>query len=431
MALQQDMSETYDESTPNLTDQEWPIAKCQYSPPRAINQYASRALPPRPRSSSSKYDSGEDGSRQNTPRRAPSHTDAGSDYGINSFGGTVDEEAMEMVGHPQIATVVHSQANGRLALVSPRPRRPDSKLLSIWSTGDELVSPIDTPGTASWHTHIVSPLSEFSPGRASSAQYESWFDDTSSDEGEPSSPTNRARKKNQFAGHAFVGASQSQLRKMSHRHSDPGSPLNPDLDSGWLGEPGPDVGGSRRLGDTPGRQMVQPQVHTQSTHSGDGQRLSQNSNMSTGEPKAFFAVSKIGAFSSNRSRASQRPAPPPLHLGERSDQHDHMPPPRPNSVSSQRSEFRTNEPSAKLQRRRSRLANLGTSLRPLTPNRHRPPPGFTEVLSQLDKQGAVSPVPRVKNVLSRAKRGLGISSDESKKEKGREGFKRQVRHAEK
>ncbi|KAJ8126209.1 hypothetical protein O1611_g7429 [Lasiodiplodia mahajangana] len=146
---------------------------------------------------------------------------------------------------------------------------------------------------------------------------------------------------------------------------------------------------------------------------------------------------EITTFSSYRPGASQRPVPPPLNLEQQQlllppvhEGYVKTPfPPRADSASSQRSAFKPDDQSVEQQqqKQRSGLGGFGTPRRSSTLNSPRPPPGFTEVFSQIDSQGVVSPVPRVKNILSKARQGLGIGSDESRKERRREEFKRQIR----
>lgn len=424
MALRRNTSEDYDRLMPSLLEQEWPLSRYQYSPPRAVTQYASRALPPRPQSSSSRYDFEEDHPGKHTPQHYLVTIGVDPDIKSDAFVGAMNEmneETFRTSYPPEIAASAHLHASHTPPLVSPRPRRADSKLLSMWSNGDELVSPIDSPGTGDWSIHVVSPLSESSQRGPSSAQYESWFDDTSSDEEGPPSPPYQTPGINQLTDDDFRETPRPLIRRVSQRYSDPGSPVGPSRDAGWFGGP---VSNNDGFDDIPGRRTVQPQVYTQSMDSNDGQSLIQHRDESMGEHGLSFAVSKISTFSSNRARSSQRPTPSPLNLGKQPVQGSYIKTPvllRANSTSSQRNAFGTNEDGgAKLQKRRSRLGNLGTALRPLTPTRRKPPPGFTEIISQLDKQGAVSPAPRMKSVLSKAKRGLGISTDESRKEKGPE-----------
>lgn len=421
MALRQNTSEDFDQLTPTLLEQEWPISRYQYSPPRAVTQYASRALPPRPQSSSSRYDFEEDHSGQHTPQHYMVTIGVDPDIKADAFIGAMNEETFKTSYPPQIAASAHFHSSHTPPLVSPRPRRPDSKLLSMWSTGDELVSPIDSPGTGHWSIHVVSPLSESSQRGPPSAHYESWFDDTSSDEEDPPSPPYQTPGTDQISDDAFRETPRPLTRRVSQRYSDPGSPVGTSLDAGWYGGPGSTTDSFDNLS---GRRTVQPQMYTQSIDSNDGQGLIQDGDGLT------FAVSKIGTFSSNRARNSQRPTPSPLNLGKQPVQRSYIGTPvlvRANSTSSHRSASGIEEGGAKLQKRRSRLGNLGSALRPLTPTRRKPPPGFTEIISQLDKQGAVSPVPKVRSVLSKAKRGLGISSNESRKERGLDDITRPTR----
>jgi hypothetical protein len=169
-------------------------------------------------------------------------------------------------------------------------------------------------------------------------------------------------------------------------------------------------------------------------YSSDGRSCPHDKNVLIGDPKVAFAVPKIDTFSSTGLGASHRPAPPPpLKLSERPVQQEYIRtpfPPRSTSDSAQKSVFETDKPSAKQLKRRSGLVSFGTSLRSSTERSKKSPPGFPEILDQLDNQnqGRASPVPKVRNMLSKAKHGFGMSfSEESKKEKRREDLKRQIR----
>ncbi|RYC61526.1 hypothetical protein CHU98_g4691 [Xylaria longipes] len=424
------MSDYFDRSTPTLAREPLETTRGHYyPPPRDVDQYISRALPlppTRPQSySSSIYDPEESHSRQYILPHLLSTNGLSNGYRCSTYGGGIDEDALAMAELPEIMIPEDSGSYEHPPLISPRPQRPDSKLLSMWTNGDELVSPIETPGEASWVNYVVSPLSEGSGRWASSeagrtpVEYESWFDDTSSDEEDGPDSSAWTRNENQFPEDIFSRALQTQLPNTNLRYSDPGSPLSPGLYSDF-GEPGPDVGGYYNVS---GRQTTQPQMYALSTYSGDEQNHNRDSDASIGETKATFAAHKIGTFSSNRPRASQLRVPPPLQIGEQSiTQENYVKtpfPPRTSSISSPRSIFNTDGSSTKLQKRLSGLGGFSSLRRPSVQSISRPPPGFTEILSQIDYQGAVSPVPRVKNILSKAKHGLGLARADSKKEKAR------------
>ncbi|GAW20010.1 hypothetical protein ANO14919_095040 [Xylariales sp. No.14919] len=433
MTTQQNMPEHYNRSTPNLRGQEWaPTIHQYYPPPANISRYAFRALPSppivatcqSPLSPSSLYDFGVDRAGRGTPRRIAVATDVDDGRISTNFTGSIDEHALEAMRPPQITIPNHPRANEHPDVVSPQPQRPDSKLLSMWANGDELVSPIDTPETASWKNHIVSPLSDnFETGALTEEEQASWFDDTSSDEERPGS-SDRARTKSQFTD-AFSGASDSQLREMSHRYSYPGSPTSPSFGIGGFGEPGQDVGGSQHIDNASGRQTAQPQMH----YSSGEQEDRQNGNAYIEGPNISLAVSRNDKSPSDRPKASQRLLPPPLELGERSAQEDHIEtllPSRADSVPLERSAPKPDERSTKQQKRRSGLVGFGSLRRPSAQNGPKPPPGFTEILSQLDNYGVVSSPPKARGLLSKAKHGLRIGSDDIKREKKQDEFKRKV-----
>ncbi|KAI0555445.1 hypothetical protein F4679DRAFT_169243 [Xylaria curta] len=414
--MTQKMPEYFDMFIPTPKEKAWgTTGHYYYPPPQDIDQYVSRALPQpptRPQTySSSIYDFEEAHSLQHTPEHLHGANELNNGRKCSTFGPEIDKDVLATVETPE-----DLESYEYPSLVSPRPQRPDSRLLSMWANGDELVSPIRTPAEASWVNHVVSPLSEGS-GRLPSSEaglasikYESWLDDTSSDEEDGLDSSTWARNEIQFPGHAYSRAFRTQLPRMSIRYSDPGSPLSPGLS--WdFAEPGPDVGGS-------GRQTAQPQIYALPMNSGDPHR-----DTSIGESKITFAVHNIGTFSSNRPRATQIQVPPPLQLGEQSTvQENYVKTPFPlrsNSASSQRSIFKADESSINLQKRRPGLGGFGSLRRHSAQDIREPPPGFTEILSLIDYQGTVSPGPRVKNILLKAKQGLGIVRADSKKEESR------------
>ncbi|KAI1193839.1 hypothetical protein F5X97DRAFT_22006 [Nemania serpens] len=429
------MSEHYDKSRPTPREQGWiPTGHQYYPPPRDIGQYASRALPLLPTGvpsgyispSSSRYAPEKDDERQYTFSHLLVANMAGNDPQSAILSGAINDATngveMAMARPPRITIPEHSQPYENPNLVSPQPQRPDSRLMSLWASGDELVSPLDTPGTISWKTHIVSPMSENSEG-------ESWFDDTSSDEGEQAESSNSAEASRSMEG-TFPVISHLLPRKMSLRHSDPGSPFS--LYAGGFGEPGPDVGRSQQLDDLSGLQTARPQIYTQSTHTGDEPNHALDADMSMGELTISFTVPNVDTFSWGGPGVSEWPVPPSLRLEEQPVKESFVETPFPrraSSASSQRSVFRTDELGIQHQRRRSGLGGFETSFYPPVHNIQQPPPGFTEIISRLDNQGVVSAaVPRVRGILSKAKQGLGIGSDEARREKRREEFKRQIHH---
>ncbi|KAI0404292.1 hypothetical protein F4802DRAFT_249193 [Xylaria palmicola] len=425
MTSQQDMSERHDRSSPMLEAREWsPLGHQHYPPPRDVRHYATRALPllptpepTRPQSTASSIHYSEEGhSRQHTSHRILIGNQIGNEDRSTVFSTEIDEHASAMI-RPQYITIPDkSKSYDPPPLVSPQPQRPDSKLLRLWANGDELVSPLDALETPNWMNYVVSPLSDEPERRTSSEtgrasmEYESWFDDASSDEEEEAAASSYRAPKSIRLVDAFPDVPRTQLRKTNNRYSDPGSPPSPRLSHGF-GESGPDTGG---LDNVSGRQTVQPHI----SYSYNGQGRPSDRNTPVGKSNIPSAVSKFSTFPSNR------PVPPPLQLTGQSIQDHQVKSPlllRSNSVSSHRSLFRTDKSSARLQKRRSGLGGVNLPTRPSTQNSLRaPPPGFIEIISQLDYHGSVSSSPRIKGMLSKAKQGLGIGSEDLKREKRRE-----------
>ncbi|KAI8632594.1 hypothetical protein F5Y19DRAFT_369671 [Xylariaceae sp. FL1651] len=442
------MSEYYDanhRSTSTLRQQEWEPARRQhYPPPQDVNQYASKALPltpavlpPRPPSSSSSiYDSDNAPSRQSTPQQRLTIRTAQQDRTSINFAGAVDEAAFAMVQPPPLNTNL-SHSYEQPHVVSPQPLYSRFRLISMWDQGDAVVSPMDTPGTANWQDYVVSPVSQSSdkgavsePDRASCSA-DSWADQT-----EQRYSSSWKQSENQVAHDAYARVAPlkslyTQTRKTTLRYSDPGSPLSSGLDTRGFGEPGPDVGRSRCFEAALDHQKAATHVHTQSMYSSDWRDHPQNKLVSIGDSQVSFAVPKIDTFSSSRPGVSRRPAPAPLKLSERSIQNDYVKtpfPPRANPDSSENSVVENGNCNLEQQHRASGLISFSKSLRPSSSHKNeKSPSGFPESLSQLENQARASPLPKVKNILSKAKQGLWIGSEGAKKEKRREDLKRQIR----
>lgn len=454
MNTQEEIPEHYSGSTPTRRGQDWVLLAPQYhEPPRHIERYVDRALPllpvfagSRPLSSSSSiYNPDDDHISRHMLAPLVVPRNGGDGRKSTVFAGSLDESALALVQPPRISIPEHSHMDEpHPQVVSPQPQRPDSKLLSMWANGDELVSPIETPGPLNWKSHVVSPLSDGFEKKTTSgagpapAGYASWFDDTSSsDEEEPPPSPKSAGEESQIADIGFSVPLESQLARSNFRYSDPGSPLSPlsplspSFDLEGFCDPIPEIGRSSYFQNAPGRRTVQPQP---SYTSGGEQTRSPppESGVATGEPKISFAVPKIDSFS-DRQGASPRPVPPPLKLGERPPQEEYVKtpfPPRPDSATSEKRASSMDEPSPRQQKRRSGLGRFGSLRRrhPSKQNSPKPPPGFTEILSQLDKHSVVSTSPKSKGLLSKAKQGLRINSEEPKREKWRDELKLQVRH---
>ncbi|KAI1108045.1 hypothetical protein F5Y14DRAFT_437647 [Nemania sp. NC0429] len=430
------MSENYDRPRPTPRGQRRVSTGRQYyPPPRDIGQYASRALPLLPTGVPSGYVSP---LSRYAPEKSDEHQHSSNPFSVTNKAETsrqnttsnsemnnaTNEVVMAMaMARPSRITIPEHQPYENPNLVSPQPQRPDSRLMSLWANGDGLVSPVSPPGTTSWKTHIVSPMSENSEG-------ESWFDDTSSDEGEQAESSNPAEEVGRPEEATFPAISHLLSRKMSLRHSDPGSPLS--VLAGGFGEPGPDVGRSQHLDNLSGRQTVQPQSYAQSTYIGDEPYYPQDADVSMGELTIAFTVPNIDTSAWGRPGADQRPISLSPQPEEQPAQKMFVETPFSGDTSSelaQRSVFRIDETGIEQQRQRSGFGGFDTSAYPPVQSIQSPPPGFTEVFSRLDSQGVVSTaVPRVRGMLSKAKHGLGIGSDEARREKRREEFKRQIHH---
>ncbi|KAI1177411.1 hypothetical protein F4777DRAFT_541932 [Nemania sp. FL0916] len=425
------MSEHHDKSRFSLKEPERASPRrSYYPPPRDIGRYASKALPSLPGGASSGLISptssmlGSEDYHEylRTPNRLHDGNKANDNHRSTSFAETIDERASAMVQPLKIAIPKGSQPSQDQEVVSPQPQYPDSKLMAIWAKGDDLVSPLTTPGTVSWKTHIVSPMSDSYDIKSAS---ESWLDDASSGDEEPPEYSDQTQRTDHLTDGGFSELPHIRLRQISLSHSDPGSPFGLSSYMGLLSDPGPDVG-PPRLDDLSGRRTVQPQMHTQSIHSEDEDSRTEYIDVLLGESTLSFPLPTLGTFSSSSLGTDRRPAPPPLKLEQRPTQDIYATTalmPEIDSASPHESMLKSEETIPKQQR----LAGFGMGVLSTPQNSPRPPPGFTEIFSQLDRQGVVSPIPKVKNMISKARQNLGIGSEESRRERKREEFKRQIR----
>ncbi|KAI1438001.1 hypothetical protein GGR50DRAFT_642586 [Xylaria sp. CBS 124048] len=394
--------------TMTLPEQERPFESggC-YSPPRNVHMYASRALPPPPslasRSSSPSTLGSEAGNlRWNRPRRPlVSSYSTHNDTDTTTLGGAMYQEPSAMVLPLQLAIPYGSGSYAQQWTGSSQLPVPGFKPIARWANGDERVSPIttDPSGTESLKSYAVSPLSERQ--ERGSMDEESWFDDNMSDETRSLDSDGPMEK----------------VQKVNFRYSDPGTPTSFGFGFGFgfsageLDKPRPGVGGSQQLG---GAHRGQTHKHTHSIDDDDYSRR-QDKNVSTEDPKVVPSVPKFNTFPSLRPAVGQKPVPHPFRVVDRAVTEDYvktMSSSRPGSSASHTDVFGSGELSPRQQKRRSGLGSFGASFRSATQKIYRPPPGFTEVISVLDYQGArASPVPRVKNMLSKAKQGLGIGAE--------------------
>jgi len=355
----------------------------------------------------------------------------------------MDEEAFAMVRPPQIKIPSRSSENmdEHEHVVSPQPHYPDSKLVSLWEDGDELVSPIDTPGTANWKHHAVSPLSEGSEERTSSEadqvpilESDASLDDGTRDQAEQQRPSGSRQKNDHVEKTTFLGTPRVQGLKKS-RFSDPGSPHSAGLAIGEYGEPGPDVGAKNRFDDASRRQTARRQPYAQSMYISDPRNHPCEMPAIGESNRLSFPCPEANAFSKNRPGVSPRPTPPPPPAAsEQAVEGNHVKVPilpRTYSALPQKQTSESDEPTTKQQKRTSTFTSFGASFRSSIQRTERSSPVFEDILNKLDSnqnQGKTSPVPKVKNMLLKAKQGFGVgTSDDSKKEKRREELKRQIR----
>ncbi|KAI1489266.1 hypothetical protein F5X96DRAFT_679885 [Biscogniauxia mediterranea] len=383
-----------------------------WEPAKHQQYYATRALPipPRPQSSSSSVYDAEDGPRrQPTPKGRLVTSLYHDDSMDSSYPGPFDEAAYEMIKQQEI--------------VSPRPIQPNHPGLFNVREHDECgISPITPPitGNTLWTSDTVSPLSEAASEleQMLNTSHELWG------RGSTMSQTDRRHSELGKSPRMFDPMADPLhpfVQKLNLRHSDPGSPK----ETRGFGEPkpGPSVGGAVS---STAELSTGTREHTQASH--NGPTISSETRIN----QVSFAGPRVDTFS-NRSQPtarSVRVAPPPLKLGQRPLAEDYVKTPFPPLIEEETAQksMRTNDD----QKKRNRLSSLGGSLR--RKNRTGSPPKneakagpATQETRPLDVFARASPVPKVKNMLSRAKQGLGISSDEEKKERRKEDIKRRIR----
>ncbi|KAI0160348.1 hypothetical protein GGR57DRAFT_499759 [Xylariaceae sp. FL1272] len=384
----------------------------QYPPPRDTGEYSRRPLPrlpsdpPRPKSaSSSVYDSEEPISRQSTPRYQAEDVQQ-KDPRQSTFAGALDADALAMVKPLQLSTANIPQHEQEQALESPQPRRPEVRF-SEWLESDdyesaplvEEVSPV-SPGDAL--ASMVSPLTPASgfgtfPVNVTEAS-------TSSETG-----TKHQSLEPSCSGMLSTHPPYNPSRL---RYSDPGSPTVPASSCRNFGEPGPDVGGPRRVENSSMGHREQS-GRVPSSHGKERP-------MSTEQNRVSFSTKKIDSFSSIRPSGT---APPPLTLKQRAVGATYVKtpfPPMPNSDSSQNSSPKTDtsQQDVPVTESSSQVEEpIEKTFEAMDINFQEP-----KRASYLDRSA-----PKVKDIFSRAKQGLRLGNEEAKKEKRRQALKSQIR----
>ncbi|CAJ2501088.1 Uu.00g039410.m01.CDS01 [Anthostomella pinea] len=485
MASQQNLKANLDgagRSTPTLRQKGWaPIKNHQpYPPPRDIKNYAARALPdvpgdsrhgavrnqsglpPRPNSSSSYsssiYDSeGDDGAalrKQNPKQELPIRQQPGDARASTSFSGAMDEAAFDMIRQPPPLAINPPKSRDQPEIASPQPRIPALSKAHQWiAHSEDRVSPV-TPGSGRY-PYVGFPVSPISEHGVSIS-----FEETTSEpDHHPYKAYNPSVTPSSNWSHSTSQASKSpqpppetslhpHVQKINLRYSDPGSPISvgPGGDVRGFGGPGPDIGSSFRSHQSAqgqGKGNTSLSVQSAWGKQADGDRPA---SPASGRKVVSFAVPQIDSFSSGSGRRQSSPwnaAPPPLELSERPVAQDHEKtpfPPQTDASDSQRSFFddsddnNDDEVDDRAQKTHKRVSSftamgLGKSLRPGSSS-HKNVVAPVPEARHVDVQVRLSPVPKPKkhrNILSRAKHGLGLSSEDAKRERKRDEIKRQIR----
>ncbi|RYP24744.1 hypothetical protein DL765_000290 [Monosporascus sp. GIB2] len=355
-----------------------------------------------------------------------------------------------MVRPPGIATNFQ-EPQEQAEIISLQPHSPGHKVLRLKTRGGSEVSPMLTPpsGKDTHHQYNVSPLSpdgslhSFNTA-ASELDRSSYISKASGSEETPldgserrqSSQASRPPRQSSLGFQPLaVQADQPhpRLQRINLRYSDPGSPLDGTMDPRYPGEPSPDVGrpASPRQEHSAGvHSAAQESQMTRQSHYGSVGQNATEQEVVARERKVMFASAKVDSFSNRTTIAAQRHAPPPLKLCERplAETYVKTPfPPRTNSGFSDKSVFEEDDVNTKQNRRMSSLSGFAKSLRPTSSHKGEASGSAKGEVHKTGEHSRASPMPTVKDILSKAKSGLKIGSHESKNEKRRVNLKRQIR----
>ncbi|RYO74793.1 hypothetical protein DL764_010676 [Monosporascus ibericus] len=361
-----------------------------------------------------------------------------------------------MVRPPSIVTNFQ-ESNEEDEIAFLRPNGPGDKPLRLETCGDSEVSPILTPpsGKNTHHQYNVSPLSPdgslHSLNTAVSEQDRSSY--ISNVSGSEEKLLDGSERRQSFQANCPPGQSSlgfqslavqadrlhPQLQRINLRYSDPGSPLDGTIDTRYPREPSPDVGrpsGPRQKRSAGVHSAAQKSQMARQSHYGSWGQNPIKKEAVARERRVFLAGAKVGSFPNRTTIPAQRHAPPPLKLSERplvetyvkTENQVKTPfPRRNNSEFSEKSVFEEDDVNKKQSRRMSSLSGFAKSLRPTSSHMGEASGSAQGEAHKTKEHSRASPVPTMKNILAKAKSGLKIGSDESKKEKRRVNLKRQIR----
>ncbi|KAI1504377.1 hypothetical protein F5X99DRAFT_372086 [Biscogniauxia marginata] len=394
-----------------------------WEPAKYQRYYATRALPnpPRPKSSSSSIYDLEDGiRRQPTPRYQVINSQHHADLTDTSCSGPFDEAVFKLIRSQP--TTRPPRLHTQQAVASSQLRKPDHPDLYNPREHDEAgISPVTPPGTGkTWGpAQTVSPLSE-----------------AASELGQTLNVGQADRRHSEFGrSPRMTDLSElhhHQFQKINSRFSDPGSPHS----ARGFGEPALDISSPFPFNAVSG---IQPPERTialaeGNSHPGGGKSTTSSA---ASRPQVSFAGAKIASFS-NRSQPTGSPSrmiPPPLRLGKQSLPKTPVKtpfPPRAGPGPPQISAPENDSPGTlKKPHRVSSFGSLRIPHRTGSLRRTEPAKSTPSAVAQearpIDVLARASPVPKVRNILSKARLGLGISSDEEKKERKKDDLKRKIR----
>ncbi|KAI2640723.1 hypothetical protein GGS26DRAFT_539498 [Hypomontagnella submonticulosa] len=449
----------------------------QYPPPAALPDYINRALPPRPGSGSSPIcDSYNEGTQlQLTPKHQLLVIKNQGDLNTNLTGASQETE-LATVQPLQILTPATPRSEQQTEIVCPQPKYSTRVVLEA-SEADDFVSPISAPLSGSHHhpQYEVSPVSAGESTHSidsalSESNRASGISHDSSIHGEMGFLRSRR-------GHRLYGINhmarwsrditakrppspQYQVEQINLRYSDPGSPISGAVIHPPSSFPSdPNLRFSRRMDENEQTLPESRDANACSQAHPDTTLNRAATTSTTGSSKVAFAGT-IDGFSTRSRANSKRTAgpPPPLKLCERPLVDKYVKTPFPPGVPEQQDEPRTRVSRKKQNaterevkgdqgdkdtatKKLSRASSMHKFAFPKSLMR-RPSQKVGETRASehgnrdesVRQERRASPVPRVRNILSKAKQfgwghgfKIGAGSEEARKEKRREEMKRQIR----
>ncbi|KAI8962689.1 hypothetical protein F5Y11DRAFT_179563 [Daldinia sp. FL1419] len=450
----------------NIDSQEkmgWKTGKQQYPPPVGIPEYVKRALPPRPDSASSSiYSFPNDSPRGLSISKClhkGNHIDSSSE-------GILDGAGFAEVNSPQLTTSPSPYSHNTPEIAAPQPRYPARMILETTETDNTVVSPVSNPltGNNSLRQYEVSPVSPYESSSLHSecSSRESPYSSSVEEIYIGQQPFLYDNQPIMYPSSDLLPTPGMDAANLSHqfqhqqtnlRYSDPGSPISGTVIHPPTSFPSdPNLRYSRDLGDNQRRPLTDnTKPSSYAVLGNDPSNVSKIPFETVASPKVVFAGSMDG-FSARPRANSKRtaPAPPPLKLSERPIADYYVKTPFPgmepmhiesmqeqiSSVSPQKKPIEATDQKGKeehntITRKLNRVSTLPALVFPKSLRQNGS--GGKEREKSKDKETEKgAPGLKVKSILSRAKSlrigrglGLGMGSDETRKEKRREEKRRE------